>query len=125
MQLLRKVMLIGGAAMAIVAMLGATQQTRVQNIKIGVLTELGGPYADLSGPVEATKMAVEDLKTDLGAWHVDVISADEQSKADIGGAIARQWLDIEHVDVIVNVPNSAVALSIQGTRVQPVVATVV
>jgi len=86
-----------------------------QNIKLGVLTDLGGAYADSSGlgAVEATRMAVEDLKVELGAHHVEVISADHQSKADVGAAIARRWLDTESVDAIVNVPNSAIALAVQ------------
>jgi branched-chain amino acid transport system substrate-binding protein len=86
-----------------------------QNVKLGVLTDLGGPFADSSGQgaVEATKMAAEDLKAQLGTRQVEVISADHQSKPDVGAAIARKWLDTEHVDVIVNVPNSAIALAVQ------------
>ncbi len=86
-----------------------------QNVKLGVLTDLGGPFADSSGTgaVEATKMAAEDLKAQLGAHQVEVISADHQSKPDVGAAIARKWLDTEHVDTIVNVPNSAIALAVQ------------
>ena len=88
---------------------------RAQNLKLGVLTDRGGAYADSSGQgaVEATKMAVEDLKPQLGTREVDVISADHQSKAGVGAAIARRWLDTEGVDVIVNVPNSAIALAVQ------------
>jgi branched-chain amino acid transport system substrate-binding protein len=89
---------------------------RAQDVKLGVLTDLGGPYADSSGQgaVEATKMAAEDLKAELGAHNVTVISADHQSKADVGAAIARRWLDTENVDAIVNVPNSAIALAVQS-----------
>ena len=95
--------------------LAAPGWATAQTVKLGVLTDLGGPYSDSSGQgaVEATKMAVEDLKGALGTHQVDVISADHQSKADVGAAIARQWLDTEHVDAIVNVPNSAVALAVQ------------
>ena len=86
-----------------------------QNVKLGVLTDLGGPFADSSGTgaVEATKMAAEDLKAQLGTRQVEVISADHQNKPDVGAAIARRWLDTEHVDAIVNVPNSAIALAVQ------------
>ncbi len=86
-----------------------------QNVKLGVLTDLGGPYADSSGlgAVEATRMAVEDLKAALGARTVEVVSADHQSKPDVGAGIVRRWLDTENVDAIVNVPNSAIALAVQ------------
>lgn len=86
-----------------------------QDIKLGVLTDLGGPYADSSGlgAVEATRMAVADMAEKLGGRRVEVISADHQSKPDVGAAIARRWLDTEGVDVIVNVPNSAIALAVQ------------
>lgn len=94
----------------------AAPATWAQNVKLGVLTDLGGPYADSSGQgaVEATKMAAEDLKTELGSHHVEVVSADHQSKPDIGAAVARKWLDTENVDAIVNVPNSAIALAVQN-----------
>ena len=58
-------------------------------------------------------MAIEDMKPELGARTIEVVSADHQGKADIGAAIARRWLDTEGVDVIVNVPNSAIALAVQ------------
>ncbi len=105
-----KLVLAGCAALA-----GAPTPAPAQDLKFGVLTDLGGPYADSSGlgAVEATRMAVEDLKETLGDRRVEVVSADHQSKADIGAAIARRWLDNEGVDVIVNVPNSAIALAVQ------------
>jgi branched-chain amino acid transport system substrate-binding protein len=95
---------------------GFSTLAQAQNVKLGVLTDLGGPYADSSGQgaVEATKMAAEDLTAELGARRVEVISADHQSKPDVGAAIARRWLDTENVDAIVNVPNSAIALAVQS-----------
>jgi branched-chain amino acid transport system substrate-binding protein len=103
-------------ALACIAALMGAPAARAQNVKLGVLTDLGGPYADSSGQgaVEATRMAAEDLKAELGSHHVDVISADHESKPDIGAAIARKWLDTENVDAIVNVPNSAIALAVQN-----------
>ena len=88
---------------------------QADTLKLGVLTDLNGPYADSSGAgaVEATKMAVEDMKAQLGSWTVEVVSADHQSKPDVGAAIARRWLDTEGVDTMVNVPNSAIALAVQ------------
>jgi branched-chain amino acid transport system substrate-binding protein len=95
---------------------GVATHAKAQDVKLGVLTDLGGPYADSSGQgaVEATRMAAEDLKAELGAHNVTVISADHQSKPDVGAAIARRWLDTENVDAIVNVPNSAIALAVQS-----------
>jgi branched-chain amino acid transport system substrate-binding protein len=100
-------------AMALAALLG--HNALALDIKLGVLTDLTGPYVDSSGKgaVVATEMAVEDNKELLAGHHVTVISADHQSKADIGASIARQWLDRENVDAIVNVPNSAIGLAVQ------------
>jgi branched-chain amino acid transport system substrate-binding protein len=85
------------------------------DIKLGVLTDLTGPYVDSSGKgaIVAAEMAVEDNQAILAGHHVSIVSADHQSKADIGAAIARQWLDRENVDAIVNVPNSAIGLAVQ------------
>ena len=83
-------------------------------IRIGVLTDMSGLYADLAGPgsVEAAKMAVEDLGGKLGDIPIEVLSADHQNKPDIGSNIARQWMDVDGVDVIVDVPTSSVALAV-------------
>jgi branched-chain amino acid transport system substrate-binding protein len=101
--------------MACVLTLLAATTAYAQNVKLGVLTDLGGPFADSSGTgaVEATKMAAGDLKAQLGTRQVEIISADHQNKPDVGAAIARRWLDTENVDAIVNVPNSAIALAVQ------------
>jgi branched-chain amino acid transport system substrate-binding protein len=90
---------------------------RAETVKLGVLTDLSGPYSDSSGKgaVVATQMAVDDLKTELAAakFDVTVLSADHLGKADVGSSITRQWLDNDGVDAIVNVPNSAVGLAVQ------------
>lgn len=83
-------------------------------IRIGVLTDMSGIYADFGGPgsVLAARMAVEDFGGKVGSAPVEVISADHQNKADIGSAIARRWFDQEGVDVIADVPTSSVALAV-------------
>jgi len=94
---------------------GAAQAQMSDNvIKIGVLNDQSGLYADLSGQgsVLAAKMAVEDSGGKVDGTPVEVIFADHQNKADVGSNIARQWLDVDKVDVIVDVPNSGVALSV-------------
>ncbi|MDE1568316.1 ABC transporter substrate-binding protein [Aquabacter sp. P-9] len=85
-------------------------------IKIGVLTDLSGLYTDNTGTgsVLAAQMAVEDAGAKVGNTPVELISADHQNKADVGAAIARRWYDTEQVDLIVDVPNSAVALAVQA-----------
>jgi branched-chain amino acid transport system substrate-binding protein len=83
-------------------------------IKIGVLNDQSGLYADLSGQgsVVAAKMAVEDFGGKVDGTPIEVVFADHQNKPDIGSNIARQWLDVEKVDVIVDVPHSATALAV-------------
>src|SRR3989440_180888 len=85
-------------------------------IKIGVLNDQSSLYADLSGQgsVVAARMAVEDFGTAKKGMKVEIIFADHQNKADVGSQVARQWLDAEKVDVIVDVPNSAVALAVNN-----------
>src|SRR5262249_28042962 len=88
-------------------------------IKIGVLNDQSSLYADLAGQgsVVAARMAVEDFGAEKKGMKVEVIFADHQNKPDVGSAIARQWFDVDKVDVIVDVPNSGVALALnQITR---------
>ncbi|MGA2893245.1 MAG: ABC transporter substrate-binding protein [Xanthobacteraceae bacterium] len=84
-------------------------------VKIGVLTDLSGPAATATGPgsVAAAQMAVEDFGGEVLGKPITVISADHQIKPDIAAGIARQWYDVDHVDLIVDVPVSAVGLAVQ------------
>jgi branched-chain amino acid transport system substrate-binding protein len=100
-----------GAALAA----GAAQAQVSDNvIKIGVLSDMSSLYTDLAGAgsVLAAKMAVEDSGIEKKGYKVEIVSADHQNKPDVGSAIARRWYDQEHVDVIVDVPNSGVALAV-------------
>ncbi len=88
-------------------------------IKIGVLNDQSGLYADLAGQgsVTAAKMAVEDFGGKVDGTPIEVVFADHQNKPDVGSSIARQWYDADGVDVIVDVPTSSVALAVsQVTR---------
>src|SRR5687768_9797368 len=88
-------------------------------IKIGVLNDQSSLYADLAGQgsVVAARMAVEDFGADKKGMKVEIVFADHQNKADVGSQIARQWYDSEKVDMILDVPNSGVALAVnQITR---------
>ncbi len=85
-------------------------------LRIGVLTDISGVYADISGKgaVEAVKMAVEDFGGKMFGKNIDVVSADHQNKADVGAAKAREWFDTGGVDLINDLANSGVALAVAG-----------
>src|ERR1700737_4932914 len=85
-----------------------------KTVKIGALSDQSGLYADLAGPGStlAAQMAAEDSGLTAKGWKIDIISGDHQNKPDIGAAITRQWFDVDKVDVIVDVPNSGVALAV-------------
>ncbi|HLW54496.1 MAG TPA: ABC transporter substrate-binding protein [Candidatus Angelobacter sp.] len=94
--------------------LGALGQSNSSPVKIGVLTDMTGLYSDNSGKgsVIATQMAVDDFGGKVLGRPILVVSADHQGKADIGAAKAREWLDTQGVDVIVDAVNSAVAIAV-------------
>jgi len=103
------------AMMLTVAGMQAHAQISDGIVKIGVLNDMSGLYADIGGPgsVIAAKMAVDDyLKSTKSSLKVEIVSADHQNKPDIGSNIARQWFDADKVDMIIDVPTSSVALAI-------------
>lgn len=83
-------------------------------IRVGVLNDQSGPYADLSGQgsVLAAQMASEQFGGNINGVPIEILSADHQNKPDIGVSIARKWFDVDKVDVIVDIGNSAVSLAI-------------
>ncbi len=85
-------------------------------IRIGVLTDMSSLYADVTGKgsVVATQMGVEYFNALGKPLKVEIVSADHQNKADVAASIARKWFDTEGVDMIVDVPNSAVALAVNS-----------
>ncbi|WP_430648570.1 ABC transporter substrate-binding protein [Afipia broomeae] len=99
-------------------MLGAASGALAQDktVKIGNLTDMSGLYSDLGGvgSTLAAQMAVEDSGLAAKGWKIDVIAADHQNKPDVGSTTARQWIDVEKVDVIVDVLNSGVALAVNN-----------
>ena len=103
------------AGLGLVAAAGAQAQISGNVVKIGVMNDMSGVYADIGGPGStlAAKMAVEDyLKTTKSSLKVEVVSADHQNKPDVGSNIARKWYDTDGVDMIVDVPTSSVGLAI-------------
>ena len=105
--------LVTSLAFAAAALFGTAAQAQV-NVKIGVMNDMSSLYADITGrgSVTAAKMAVEDFNPAAHGMKVEIIGADHQNKPDVGSNIARQWYDVDGVDVIVDVPTSSVALAI-------------
>ena len=109
---------IYSAAVALVAGAWITQAWAQlpATIRIGVLNDMSGPYADVSGrgSVIAAQMAAEDFAAEAGpgAPKVEILAGDHQNKADIGASLARSWVDRDNVLAVVDVPNSAVALAV-------------
>lgn len=102
------------AAAAALAVGAAQAQISDGVVKIGVLNDQSGTYADLAGPgsVIAARMAVEDSGVLKRGMKVEIVIADHQNKPEVGSSIARQWYDVDKVDAIVDVPTSSVALAI-------------
>ncbi|MBV9784996.1 MAG: ABC transporter substrate-binding protein [Acidisphaera sp.] len=110
--------LLGSTAAALPTIL-APRRGRAQaaaGIKIGVLNDMSGPYRDISGPVSVAcvRQAIEDSGVVAKGIAVDVLVGDHQNKPDVGAGIARQWADRDGVDMIIDVPNSGVALAVAG-----------
>ncbi|HYF60872.1 MAG TPA: ABC transporter substrate-binding protein [Burkholderiaceae bacterium] len=108
---------IATAALAAALGLGASAAAWAQaptTVRIGVLSDMSSVYADFQGPgsVLAAQMAAEDYAKAGGKMKVEVVSADHQNKPDVGATVARQWFDTQGVDMVVDLPNSAVALAV-------------
>ncbi|HLH93431.1 MAG TPA: ABC transporter substrate-binding protein [Xanthobacteraceae bacterium] len=101
------------AALCALAAASATTQVRAQ-VRIGVLNDMSGVYSDDqgAGSVLAAQMAVEDFGGSVAGQKIEVLSGDHQNKTDVGAEIARRWLDNEGVSLIVDLPNSAIAIAV-------------
>ncbi len=116
---MRKFLLTGVAFATLAAGLASTQaQAQMSDtvIKIGMLSDRSGIYADINGEgsAVAARMAAEEFGNAVNGTKIEIIVGDHQNKADIAANLARQWIDTEKVDVIADVPNSAAALAVQG-----------
>lgn len=89
-------------------------QIRDDVIKIGVITDMNGPFSSATGrgSVEAARMAAEEFGFSINGRRIEIIVADHQNKPDIGSAIVRRWFDIEHVNAVADIANSGVGLAI-------------
>ena len=107
---------LGALAVAMLTSTAALAQVSDDLVKIGVLTDMNGPASTPTGQgsVTAAQMAVDDFGGTVLGKPISVIVGDHQLKPDVGGGIARRWYDVEQVDLIVDVPVSAVGLAVQN-----------
>ncbi|KKW66902.1 ABC transporter permease [Lampropedia cohaerens] len=113
---MRRCALAAACTLALQGTLAQTPDLSDGLVKIGVLTDMSGPYSGMGGPgsVVAARMAIEDcLMAECKGMPIELISADNQNKADIAASRAREWLDVQQVDALVDLTNSAGALAIQ------------
>ena len=103
-------------AAGVLALPPAWGQIPDHTVRVGVLTDMTGPFADQGGPgsVVAAKLAAEDFAPESKGMKVEILSADHQNKPDIGAGIAAKWVDQDGVDAVVDLPNSGVALAVAG-----------
>ena len=106
--------LIATLALATAASLASAAQAEDITVKLGVLNDMSSLYADIGGQgsVLAAKMAIADFDPAAHGMKVELISADHLNKPDVGANIAKQWIDVDHVDAILDVPTSSVALAV-------------
>jgi branched-chain amino acid transport system substrate-binding protein len=113
------------AALALATTLGYsgsafTQEKLDKVVKVGSLGDQSGLYQDIGGPgsTVAAQMAIEDSGLLAKGWKIDVISGDHQNKPDLGANIAKQWIDVEKVDVFVDLASSGVGLAVANVAKQ-------
>jgi len=105
-------------ALALACAISGAAQAEISGdvVRVGVLNDISGIFQDTNGmgSVEAARMAADDFNGGAKNIKVEIVYADHQNKADVGSAIARKWLEVDGVDAIVDVPNSAVGLTINS-----------
>jgi len=108
---MRKMMWLAALAAGLACGGASAQQI---SVKIGVLSDMSSLYSDIggAGSVIAAKMAIADFAKSNPDVKVELVSGDHQNKPDVGSQIANQWFDVEKVDMIVDIPNSGVALAV-------------
>lgn len=112
---------LGAAALTAIVVATAMPAQAQMAVKLGILTDMSGPYSDMGGPgsVAAAQMAIDDcLAAECKGMKVELLSADHQNKADIGAQKAREWADVNKINAIADLTNSAVALGVQKLTVE-------
>lgn len=102
------------AALVTCGLMAGTALAQNNAVKIGVLDDMSGPYAENTGPgdVAAVKFAIADFGGSVLGKPIELVTADFQSKVDVGVGIAKRWYDDENVDMVLGIPNSAIALAL-------------
>ena len=97
-----------------VALAASSAQAQQVSVKIGVMSDMSSLYADIGGPgsTAAAKLAIADFAKSNPNVKVELVSADHQNKADVGSGVVNKWYDTENVDLVIDVPNSGVALAV-------------
>ncbi|GJD51718.1 hypothetical protein OPKNFCMD_4473 [Methylobacterium crusticola] len=130
MRIARRALLRSGIAVGATGLSGlrmpARAEVRTRPLRLGVLTDMSGPYSDIggAGSVLATRMAVEDIGGRVRDLPIEVITGDHQNKPDIGAGIARRWIDTGGIDAILDMPTSSVALAVQQVTREKGIATI-
>lgn len=109
-----RTLIVAAAVMASLLSIAPASVHAGEKIKIGVLSDMSGAMSDYAGrrSVDAARLAIDDFKRAGGTIDVELVSADSQNKPDVASGIARRWFDQDGVDVVVDVPNSAVVLAL-------------
>ena len=113
--MIRRMMLLATGLAGLAALPAAAQQVPKRDaIRIGILSDLSGSFADVAGPgsVVAAQLAAEDFGGRAAGLPVHILPGDHQNRPDTGSALARRWFDTEGVDAVVDLPNSAIALAV-------------
>src|SRR3954468_21959734 len=112
--ILRTAILAVGLATGLPAVAQSQPAPRREAIRIGILSDLSGSFADVAGPgsVVAAQLAAEDFGGRAAGLPVQILFGDHQNRADTGSALARRWFDTDGVDAVVDLPNSAIALAV-------------
>ena len=108
----RRALLLGGAAFGALPRLARAQAP--QTIRLGIISDMSGPFADLSGPNSVLAVRQAILEAAPLGLKVDLVAADHQNKPDLATNIARQWLDRDGIDALIDVPASSAALAVNG-----------
>ncbi len=105
--------LAAGLGLSLPGLAGAQQRAR-EAVRIGVMSDITGSFADVAGPgsVLAAQLAAEDFGGRAAGLPVQIVAGDHQNRADVASSLARRWVDTEAMDCIVDLPNSAIALAV-------------
>jgi branched-chain amino acid transport system substrate-binding protein len=111
--------LLSLTALAVV-LAASSAQAQQLNVKIGVMSDMSSLYADIGGPgsVAAAKLAIADFTKANPNVKIELVSGDHQNKPDVGTQLANQWFDVDKVDMIIDIPNSGVALAVSQVASQ-------